>query len=862
MDNPKAYRLPTHVFPTRYDIELDARLASEDFRGKVTIQLEIKEVRDVIELHARDLELSDAIIRAHGVLRAGAIHQDNEREMAVIRFDEVLPVGSAALELSFRGRISPNMEGLYHPRDGAEECLCTQCEETDARGIFPCFDEPIFKASFSWRVTTSPDVVVLANGSLESVEESSDGSSKTWSFAATKPMSSYLVALVIGDIASTDEEVVEGVPLRVWALRGKEAMGKHAHDYTARLLPWYNDYFGAPYHFDKYDQVAVPGFAAGAMENSGLVLFRQVNLLMNPQTASWDQEKSIAKVVAHEFAHMWFGNLVTMRWWDDLWLNEAFAEWMAHKAVNALNPEYNVWSDFVSSKARGKVQAMDTDSLESTHSIYMPVETPAQATELFDVITYEKGCAVLRMLESFLGEDAFRSGLRTYMKEFAEGNAAGADLWRHLQDACNHPVSAIMESWITQPGHPVVSFSLEDDGQLRLQQSRFFFKPGVDNASNQSWQVPMIIRYQDDAGVHEMRYMLNEREAVATLKVEGQLRWCYTNADEIGFYRQNPSADLLEKLLANLGSLTSLEQIGLLTDQWALTRSGAQSMARFLDVLSAMTPIRNYSLLDRIIGNLTVIERMLEEVDYEAALTGFRRWLDDSYRERFSELGVKSRKGEPQGDAQSRVGVIDIMAGGAHNPNAIEECAKYADLEAQDPASVDGNLASTFVALAAQFGDRARMDSYVDIYKSRKASGASPQETGRYLSSLVEFRPPELVSRTIQLIDDKVIPQESVGVMLSALLSRLHSQGQAWDYMKAKAEALKETLGDMWLGRLTESTGNLTADKRGEIVDFYNTHARGIADNSFTRALEKLDLRTEFNERTRKDLLAWFRARS
>lgn len=873
--NPKAYRLPHHATPSRYDIQISARPDVEDFHGKVTIQLGVTEPCDTIEIHARELHLSDAIITIQGAMRAGIIHQDNEREMAAIRFGEPLLPGDATLEITFAGKVSKNMEALYYASDGVESCLCTQCEETDARGIFPCFDEPTFKAQFAWEVTTDPKLTVLANGPLLGTTESEDGKSKTWRFAPTKPMSSYLVALVIGDIASTPEETVAGVPLRVWAMRGKEKMGQYALEYTKRLLPWYNDYFGVPYHFDKYDQVAVPGFAAGAMENSGLVLFRQIYLLMNPQTSSWNQEKSIAAVVAHEFAHMWFGNLVTMKWWDDLWLNEAFAEWMANKVVNTLNPEYKQWHDFVSGSM---ANALDTDALQSTHSIYSPVETPAEATELFDVITYEKGCAVLRMLESFLGEEAFRAGLRTYMKEFYESNAAGADLWQHLQQASNHPVTDIMESWIKQPGYPVVSFSLQEDGQIRLSQQRFLLKQSNDegrmtneqspssfvighSSSTQSWQVPLIIRYEDDAGVHEVRQVLSGWEEALSLKIEGTVRWCYANADVIGFYRLNPDDASLHALLANLDKLSPLEQVGLFSDQWALTRSGVQSMSKFLDVASNMSHLRNYSLLSKMAGTFINIERMLEDAGDRVALNNFRRWLDNSFKERLTELGYEPKDGESPEEMQSRITLIDIIAGRAHDKEAIEQCNTYADREAANSASVDGNLAPVFVYLAAQFGDRERMDRYVQTYQRRKTAGVSPQETNRYLSSLPAFRAPELVTRTLELIDEKVVPQESVGPILSGhMLPQRHAQGQAWEYIKRHWAWLRETLGDSWIYNIVESSGSLPADKRKEIVSFYKEKLQDLGDKSLARALERMDLRTEFQARARDELVAWFKA--
>jgi puromycin-sensitive aminopeptidase len=885
----KPYRLPTHVLPRRYDIQIDARLGREEFFGKVTIQLDIHEAsdpvpvaiagglgdvdldlvmqepRDYIELHARELQLSDARLTAGDQTLEGRIALDPERQMARIKFDRPLPIGEGKLEISFAGKLSPNMEGIYLAKDGPEQCIATQCEQTEARAIFPCFDEPTFKAQFAWQVTTSPDVVVLANSPQISVTESQDGQSKTWTFTPTKTMSSYLVALVIGDIASTPEEVVNGTPIRVWALRGKESMGQFAHDYTARLLPWFEDYFGVPYHFDKYDQAAVPGFSAGAMENSGLVIFRQNLLIMDPRTASWEQEKHIAKVVAHEFAHMWFGDLVTMRWWDDLWLNEAFAEWTANKVVNALSPDYHVWDDFQS----GKSAALSSDALESTHPIYCPVETPAEAAELFDVITYQKGCSVMRMLEHFLGEESFRAGLRTYMKEFFEGNAAGADLWRHLQNASGsslrefRPVTQIMESWIAQPGYPVIDVSLEGSGggaSLRLSQHRFFSKPRVTDEQNQIWQVPLVVRYEDGTGVHQVQHLLSERQATLPLNASGDVKWVYANAGEIGFYRQNPDDAILKGLLANLDKLTPLEQMGLLGDQWGLVRNATSSMTRFLDVLEAVSRLNNYSVLERVMGHLHTLETFVEATKDEEALKKLRAWTTRSFNERLAALGFEPRGGETQNDAQSRVYLVDAMASIGHDQPAVQQTTQWADREATDPTAVSANLAGLFVAIAAQFGDNQRFERYVQIYQQRRADHSSPQETGRYLNSFPAFRPPELVRRIFDLMDEKIVPQEAVGPLLRQMLVQAHTQVAAWEYIQKNWYDLRTILGDSWIGSLVEASGQLPASLREQVTAFYDKNLGGIAQMSYARAMEVMDQLAEFKERTRDDMLAWFKS--
>jgi puromycin-sensitive aminopeptidase len=862
--NPKAYRLPTHTRPTHYDIHIDARIERKEVPGKVVIGIEIKESTPTIELHARDMTLNSARLDRDGKSLEAKISQDEEREMAALRFGESLEPGKATLTIEYDGQVSPGLEALYLAKDGPEVCLCTQCEETDARGIFPCWDEPTFKATFAWNVTTDAEMTVLANGPLSSVEDgpnpelstqhSALSTSKTWRFKATKPMSSYLVALVIGDVAGTDVEKVAGTPISVWGMKGKEQMGDFAHRFTAELLPWYEEYFGVPYHFDKYDQVAVPGFSAGAMENSGLVLFRQSLLLMDPRTASLRQEEAIALVVAHEFAHMWFGNLVTMAWWDDLWLNEAFAEWMAYKVTDTLAPQYEVWNDF----QQGKNAALVADAQQSTHPIYSPVETPAQASELFDVITYQKGSSVMRMLENYLGHEPFRNGLRTYMKEFSEDNAVGADLWRHLQAASDQPVMSIMESWITQDGYPVISISL-DGSQLKLSQRRFFSSPGVKEDDPQIWQAPLVIKYEDDSGEHEARYLLTEREATLPIDTPGEIKWLYANVGEIGFYRQNPDAGLLRRTLGNLNKLSSLEQVGLLGDQWALVRNSTHRIGQFLDVLSAMSRSDYYNITEEVVGHLHNLEKLLSSAGDMEAVQRFRAWVDGAYSDKLAALGFEGKDGEDKNDTLRRASVIAAMTSLAHNRDAIEEATRLADREAEDPASVDPNVAGTLVAAAAHFGDAARFDRYREIYEGRKGK-ASPQEVNRYLYSFTQFRDPELLARAFGLMDEDVIPQEGIGPVVRQMFTMLHAAPPAWEYMKSRWPTIRN-LGDQWTGSLVLASGQLPESYRDDLVKFYDANLNGVAERSYARALETIDQMAEFKARTKDDLVGWFKSR-
>jgi puromycin-sensitive aminopeptidase len=848
------YRLPSHVSPRRYDIQLNAQLGREEFDGKVTIAIDLCEEKDTIDLHARDLVIARADLMIDGESQPAEVRLDPDNERIVLQFSQAFRVGEASLILAFTGRVSQTLRGLYLAQDRPEQALCTQCEATDARAIFPCFDEPTFKAQFAFEITTSPDAIVLANGSLLSITD--NNTTKTWRFAPTKIMSSYLVAFVIGDLAATAEQICHGIPLRVWALRGKEQFGAFAVEYTAKLLPWYEDYFGVGYHYDKYDQVAVPGFAAGAMENSGLVVFRQELLIMDPQNSSWKQEKSVAHVIAHEFAHMWFGNLVTMQWWDDLWLNEAFAEWVSYRVVAEISPEYKVWDDFQGSNN----YALGADALENTHPIYSPVQTPSQAMELFDVITYFKGCAVLRMLENFLGSDAFCNGLRTYMQEFTERNARGSDLWRHLQGASQQPVTQIMESWILLSGHPCVTVTYETMGgqhQLRLSQKRFLSNPRAVQDHQQLWQVPMVIRYADDTGIHVIRHLLAAANELLILPVTGDLRWCYPNAEQIGFYRQNLTETLLTKILGHLDQLTPSEQMGLLGDQWELTRSGHQSISQFLEVLAAMaSQCDNYNLLSAIVEHLQTLEQMVEDIQDISVLERFRGWVSSLFRAPLEDLGFEPRSGESNEVSQRRIPVVKAMTALAHDPKAVAQVRALAASEATNPQSVDANLATTIVAVDAQFGNSETFKKHVDVYQARKASAAPPQTVTRYVYTFYAFRAPELVTQTLSLLDEGIAPREALMPILGQMLNFRHSQLIAWEYLKNNWLTIKEM--GMGGGELIKAAGNLPYSARKDFVAFCEANVKGVADMSYAQALESIDLYAEFQMRTKDELVVWF----
>ena len=462
----KNFRLPRTVLPRTYRAELSIDLANGRFQGSLDIALRLGAPSSQIHLHGVELVVGSAEAIVAGKPRAPkAITPDTESETITLSFAEPLPAGDALLRLTWTGPFSPGLRGLYR----AGTVAVTQFEAADARRVFPCFDEPAFKATWELALRDVPaGLTVISNGAIleDVVDPSASDGRRRVRFAPTPVLSSYLIALALGDLVPSDPITTRGIPIRTWSVPAKRGLTVFAQDAAAAVLPMLEDYFGLPYPFGKLDQLGIPDFEAGAMENAGCITFREVALLLDPKTAPLSLQKRIAEVITHELAHQWFGNLVTMVWWDDLWLNEAFATWMAFKIVDRWRPEWRIWMDFEG----GKASALALDALRAAHPIRAEINNAEEAGESFDAITYEKGGAVLRMIEGYLGEERFRDGIRLYMRTHQGGNATHDDLWNALGQSSGEPIGALANAWIRNVGYPVVSVGLAagDGGAPRL----------------------------------------------------------------------------------------------------------------------------------------------------------------------------------------------------------------------------------------------------------------------------------------------------------------------------------------------------------------------------------------------------------
>ena len=492
-----AFRLPRTVVPSHYSLVLTPDLTHGAFEGTVDIDATADAATATISLNALDLEIRNAWLESgdERVPLRPEIDADNER--LHLHAPQALAPGPLRIHLEFAGGLNDRLRGFYRSTfvdDGGNEQVLatTQFEATDARRAFPCWDEPDFKATYAITMIVDESLVVVSNALEVRSTPTGDGRRRV-EFATTMPMSTYLVAFVVGPLSVTPPIDVDGTPLRVVARPDRAHLSPFALDVAQFCLRYFAEYFDRPYPGDKVDLVAIPDFAFGAMENLGCVTFRETALLVDPQTATQPELQRVVDVIAHELAHMWFGDLVTMRWWNGIWLNEAFATFMEMKATDAYRPDWQRWTDF----GLSRTAAFDIDSLESTRPIEFEVLSPTDAEAMFDVLTYEKGAAVVRMLEQYLGESRFREGIRQYIDNHAYGNTETSDLWDALETASGEPVRRTMESWIFQGGYPVVAITDLGGGAITVEQERFAYGGPHGDAR---WSIPLRLRVSTPDG--------------------------------------------------------------------------------------------------------------------------------------------------------------------------------------------------------------------------------------------------------------------------------------------------------------------------------------------------------------------------
>ena len=849
-------RLSAHVRPERYRLHLDVDPRRDRFAGELEIELHAPSGTRAIELHAVDLDIEEASVEDDdGRVAVKATRRNPKRESVTLRLERDLASAGARIRLKYTGPLRRDLRGLYLARSGRRRYAATQLEAADARRMFPCFDEPDKKARFAISVTIPTRHRAVSNGPVAS--ETTRGARKTLHFRETPPLSTYLIALVVGELEVSRARRCGHTPIRVWHVPGKGHLVAFALEAAVESLRRLERYFDLPYPYDKLDLIAVPDFEFGAMENAGAVTFRESLLLVDPATITARERKRVAEVIAHELAHMWFGDLVTMAWWDDLWLNEAFATWMAFSIVDDWKPEWRMWLDFQHDRAN----AFALDALVNTHPVYTEVRTPDEADENFDAITYEKGAAIVRMVEHWLGAATFRRGVRRYIRRHREGNARAADLWRALEEAAGRPVAPIVRAWIERPGFPLVSARLRERSgrsELWLEQERFFASPrGRERERSARWPIPAVVRVRPARGrTRLVRALVSRRRERIDLGASGDVRWAYANADEGGFYRPLHDRALLEELRAELARLQPAERMGLLGHQWAGVRADRAPLGDFLDLVDRLADEDHSEVLDAAIAPLDWLDDRVLPRLASADRDRFKSWLGARFGPAFGALGWEATRGESDATRARRRSLLHLCGSLAEDAAVLAEVEGRIPGYLRDRSVLEPNLAGLVVALAARTGSKSRFDAYLRTMKRAR----TPQERTRFEAGLASFRDPALVGRALELALTDDVPTQDVVSLLVNLIRNPDAREPAWSFIRGRWDALEPRISGGLAARLVTALPALgTREHRREVAEFFRAHPIPQAARALRQALEAFALDAGLRRRSAPQLRRWLR---
>jgi puromycin-sensitive aminopeptidase len=843
-------RLPSGVTPSRYAITFEPDLPKGTFVGHETIDVSLAAPTARVVMHALDLAVTDASIVVGGVAHPAAARLDPKEQTVTLEPTDghELPAGAAQLRLSFSGKLSDKLHGFYAAESEGHKFAFTQFEATDARRAYPCFDEPALKARFQVTAVIDPADKAVSNGAV--IEEKLSHGKRVVRFAETLPMSSYLVALAVGPLVEVRGVTQKGkTPIRLFTPPGKEKLAGFALKEAAALLDQLSGYFGIPYPYGKLDLVAVPDFAAGAMENTAAIFFRETALLLDDKTASTEHRHRVSMVLAHEMAHQWFGDLVTMQWWDDLWLNEAFATWMETKVVDRLHPDWKVWVDF----ERGKSGALATDALEATHPIHTPVNSPEDANDQFDGITYSKGSAVLRMLETWLGEKVFQKGVGDYLRAHSHGNAVAADLWKALGGASGQPVAEVASSWFEQPGFPLVGVESSCSGdhlQVSLTQRRFTFSA---KPAPQKWMVPVCLRTAQGSECT----LLSSESAKVTLKTPG-CGWVVANARHAGFYRvkyaPGPFAELSR--VAEV-ALDAPERLGLVDDAWSLVRKGETAIAPYLDLVAQLKGDPSPEVNAEIESGLRFSEQnLLDERDRPL----FTDFVEQLFRPLWVRLGWDARPGESDEQRSLRETVLSALGRVARSKEILDGARARLDGYLANPASFDGSVGAEIVRLNALTGSSAVFDRFLERLRASK----DPEQHMTFQYALASFEEPAQVQRMLGLLLTPEVRVQDLGRILASMMRERSTRAATWSYFKDHYAALKAKVPQYGFERLAGATGSFCDEKsRAEVRAFFGDPSHKLeSDRSLRQAQEAVSLCSALRTREAAAFSSWLKARA
>src|SRR6266481_379879 len=826
-----AQRLPAGVTPEHYTLSFTPDLQKAAFTGQETIEVQVLKATSTIVLNAIELQLQEVTITQAEKTQAAQTSLVQEKEQATLTVAEQLQPGPASIHIKFSGILNDKLRGFYLARTKERGYATTQFESTDARRAFPAFDEPEFKAKFDITLTVDKADTAISNGRIISDTPGPADGKHTIQFSTTPKMSTYLVAMAVGDFECI-EGPADNIPIRVCGTPDKKPLSAAALRYAGEILKFYNQYYGIPYPFGKLDIVGLPDFEAGAMENTGAIFYRESLLFIDDKNSSVDSHQAVFEVLAHEMAHQWFGDLVTMKWWDNLWLNEGFATWMALKPSQALHPEWNAALDGV----RATNGALQFDSLKNTHPIRAKADTPEAINELFDTISYEKGAAVLRMVEAYVSPDVFRRGVNAYLRKFAWSNAAAEDFWQEITVASGRRVDQIMPAFISQPGVPLVSVKSscvapqvaaparhrrrakigkpQPKTEVTLTQTRFFSEPGAAGSKAEDWVIPVCIKASD---AKPFCQLLSRQQQV--IPMAGCASWVFANSGAAGYYRTRYEGDVLQKVdAAATTQLNTAERIALVADQSALMRAGQLSVGNYLDLITALNQDTENSVVGTYGGSLNLIhDYLLTSADKEA----FRAWVRVNFRPMLAKIGWAPSPGEADDVHNLRSSLIGILGGPGEDPETIQKATALAKKYLEQPDSVDPSIAPTVLSVAAAYGDSALFQQYLAAMRHRNA----PEQFYSLAGALASFHDPQLAQQWLEIIVSPEIRNQDAAEFIADLIPNLETNRVGWEWVEAHWPQVEAQLTLSSGGALGGATRAFCdAGSRDDVQKFFTEH--------------------------------------